>query len=341
MDMIDNKGKESNEWTAYGLLMFTMIIWGSTWPLGRYITSAQYGKVIPNIIIAVLRYYIVVPLFLVILKIRERSFRFSFVKKHYKELLVMGIFSVTFYQIGYLYGESFTSSSDAALIVSTSPIWALLITIFFFKYRINKEKILGTIIAFIGVLIIVGFSPNVDVENRLLGNALILFAAISYATYTVLLKQLMIKYDNDDPNKPSSLAMITWISAFGTITTIPVAFMFSSDYMLNFNLYFSIPERIWFGILYLAFFSTILAYLAYVEGVNRLDANRSIIFVNFIPLIGILLSGIFLHEKIDIIVHTLSLILIATGVTLVNLKKTPRNSKIVMASEPEKSKLLN
>ena len=87
--------------------------------------------------------------------------------------------------------------------------------------------------------------------------------------------------------------------------------------------YFVIPERIWLGIFYLAFLSTIIAYLTYIEGVSRLGAGRAAIFINFVPVVGISLSAIFLHEIIDPVVHLLSFLLITLGVTLVNKKVKP------------------
>jgi drug/metabolite transporter (DMT)-like permease len=144
----------------------------------------------------------------------------------------------------------------------------------------------------------------------------------------------MKKHEQNDPNRPSSLAIVTWVSVIGSMTLIPISFLISPEY-LTIELYLQIPERIWFGILYLALLSTILAYLAYVEGVNRLDANRAVIFVNFIPLFGILLSGFLLGEKIDLIVHSISLLLILTGVTLVNKKSNNNNN-----SKDKKSSLV-
>jgi drug/metabolite transporter (DMT)-like permease len=316
---------EKSDLFAYFLMMITVSIWASTWPLGRWMVSETHGETIPQLMIASIRYFIVVPIFLILLRIWEGSFQFKFVKEHWKYLFVMGLFSVTLYQAGYLFGETYTSASDASLIVYSAPIFVLILTTVFFGYKLSLRKVIGTLLAFIGVFVIVGFSPNTDVEDRLLGNALILLAAVTYGSYTVLLKELMKKHEQNDPNRPSSLTIVTWVSVIGSITLIPISFLISPEY-LTIEPYLQIPERIWFGILYLALLSTILAYLAYVEGVNRLDANRAVIFVNFIPLFGILLSGIFLGEKIDLVVHSISFLLILAGVTLVNKKSNNNNN---------------
>jgi len=295
---------------AYILLTVTMVIWGSTWPLGRLLVTDASD--FPQLMIAAIRYYIVVPVFLLILRIKEGSFQIQFLRENLVLLLIMGTISVTIYQAGYLFGESYTSASDASLIVATSPIWVLLITTILFRYQLDWKKIAGVLLGFTGVLIIVGFSPNVNVENRMLGNAWILVAAVSYATYTVLLKEIRNKYSTDA------------VSVLGALTLLPVSFYLNPEY-LSIDQYLHIPGVIWFGILYLAFLSTILGFLTYIEGVNRLDPNRAVIFVNLIPLIGIALSGLFLGERIDIVIHSISFGLIAFGVILVNRKRTKNN----------------
>ena len=307
---------------AYILLTVTMVIWGSTWPLGRLLVTDASD--FPQLMIAAIRYYIVVPVFLLILRMKEGSFQIQFLRENLVLLLIMGTISVTIYQAGYLFGESYTSASDASLIVATSPIWVLLITTILFRYQLDWKKIAGVLLGFTGVLIIVGFSPNVNVENRMLGNAWILVAAVSYATYTVLLKEIRNKYSTNAENKASPLAVVTWVSVLGALTLLPVSFYLNPEY-LSIDPYLQIPGVIWFGILYLAFLSTILGFLTYIEGVNRLDPNRAVIFVNLIPLIGIALSGLFLGEKIDIVVHSISFGLIAFGVILVNRKRTKNN----------------
>ena len=301
----------------------TVIIWGSTWPLGRSLFTEENVASTPPLIIATLRYYIVVPVFLIILRMKEKSFNVEFLKKQWKELLIMGLISVTIYQYGYLNGVKNTTGSDSSLVISTSPIWVLLITTIFLKYKITFQKVIGVLLGFLGVFLVSFFIESEEIPTRLFGNGLVLMAAVAYASYTVILKQMMLKYQNEEV-KPSSLSIVTYVSVFGLITLVPVNYFISPEY-LSIDPYFDISPWVWFGILYLALLSTILGYLTYVEGVNRLDANRAVIFVNFIPIIGIILSGLFLGEKIDLVIHSISLILILAGVTLVN-KKTYNNS---------------
>jgi len=308
--------KSSSPLTAYILLVIATIIWGGSWPLGRWLVSEDVGgETIPPLMIAVVRYFIVILCFFVILKFREGSLSFSLMKSNWLPMVLMGFTSVTIYQIGYLIGEYYTAASDASLIVATNPIWVFILSGIFLREGLGLKKIIGGILAFLGVMLVVGFSPNVDVPNRILGDLYILMAALSYSVYTVVFRNYMNNYPSLE--KPSSLFVISWVSFFGFLLTTPIALFLSPEY-LNPLLYFQIPERIWYGVAYLAFLSTIGAYWFYLEGIKRLNASRAAIFINLVPVFGVTFSVIFLGELINPLIHISAFLLISAGVTLVN-----------------------
>jgi drug/metabolite transporter (DMT)-like permease len=149
---------------------------------------------------------------------------------------------------------------------------------------------------------------------------LVLIAAFAYATYTVISRHFMNKVnENPELSKPSTLWIITWVSIFGFLTTTPLALIVSPEY-LNPLQYLSIPPRIWIGIIYLAFLSTVGAYTFYLEGVKRLSASRAAIFQTLVPLFGVILSALFLQEQFDVFIYPFSLLLVILGITLVNIK---------------------
>jgi drug/metabolite transporter (DMT)-like permease len=315
--MIQNEEK-SSLLRAYLLLVIATIIWGGSWPLGRWLVSEDVGgEIIPPLMIAVVRYFIVIWCFFALLKWREGSINFSLTKSGWKPLMLMGVTSVTIYQIGYLFGEYFTAASDASLIVATNPIWVFILSGIFLKEGLGRKKIFGGFSAFVGVMLVVGFSPNVDVPNRILGDLFILFAALGYSVYTVVYRNYMNSFSST--GKPSSLFVISWVSFFGFLITTPIALLISPEY-LDPQLYLQIPERIWWGVMYLALLSTVGAYWFYLEGVKQLNASRAAIFINLVPVFGVTFSVIFLGELINPIIHVSAFLLISSGVILVNSK---------------------
>jgi len=307
---------------AYLLLILTMIIWGGTWPLGRWLVSEEVGgATIPPLMIAVIRYFLALICFFPILKFKEGTLNWQFAKENWKILALMGLLSVTIYQVGYLLGEIFTAASDASIMVATNAVWVVILSSIFLKTEsFTWKKNFGTLLAFIAVIIVIGYSPNVDVLNRILGDILILAAALAYAVYTVTSRFFLNKTQkNPKSHQPSSLWIITWVSFFGFLITTPIALLINPEY-INPIEYINIPSRIWIGISYLAFISTIGAYTFYLEGVKRLGASRAAIFQTLVPLFGVILSALFLQERFDVFIYPFALFLVIMGITLVNLK---------------------
>ena len=308
---------------AYVLLILTTIIWGGTWPLGRWLVSEEVGgATIPPFMIAVIRYFLAVICFFLILRFKEGTLNWQFVKKNWKILALMGLLSVTVYQAGYLIGELLTSASDASIMVATNAVWVIIISSTFLKTeRFAWRKMVGSLLAFTAVVIVVGFSPNVNVANRILGDIMILLGAFAYATYTVISRFFLNKTREDiESYQPSSIWIMTWVSLFGFLITTPIALIISPEFLIPAT-YLTIPPRVWIGISYLAFISTIGAYTFYLEGVKRLNASRAAIFQALVPLFGVVFSALFLQEQFDVVVYPFALLLVIVGIILVNRKK--------------------
>ena len=315
------------EFIAYALLILTSIIWGGTWPLGRWLVSEEVGgATIPPLMIATIRYFLAVVCFLLILKIKEGTLNWKFAKKYWKILVIMGMLSVTIYQAGYLIGELLTSASDASITIATNAVWVVILSSIFLKTeKFSWKRIIGLLLAFIAVVFVVGFSPNVDVANRIVGDFIILLAALGYASYTVISRFFFNKTrEIEELYQPSSLWLITWVSLFGFLITVPIALIISPEYLIPVT-YLTIPSRIWIGISYLAFISTIGAYTFYLEGVKRLDASRAAIFQALVPMFGVLFSALFLQEKFDFFIYPFALLLVVLGIILVNHKRNRDN----------------
>ncbi len=320
--ILRNYAIKKNELIAYILLIFTAVIWGGTWPIGRWLVSEDIGgPTIPPLMIAVIRYFLAIVCLFIILKLKENTVNWQFAKKNAKILSIMGLLSVTIYQTGYLFGELFTAASDASIVVATNAIWVVILSSIFLKSEsFTWKKLLGSLLAFFAVFIIFGFSPNLNVLNRILGDFLILIAALAYAIYTVISRYFLNKVkESSSEYQPSSIWIMTWVSLFGFAITTPIALIFSPEF-LNPIVYLSIPIRVWMGIFYLAFLSTVGAYTFYLEGVKRLDASRAAIFQTLVPLFGVLFSALFLQEKFDFFIYPISLLLVILGITLVNRK---------------------
>ena len=289
-----------------------MILWGIAWPVGRLLVTG-----LPPFSIATIRYAIVIPVFLVLLWGREGSFRLP--RNWIPTFVLLGILNATLYQAFFLFGVKYAAASDDSLVIGVGPVLIAVLASLVLSEPLTKLKIAGLLSGLAGIAIIGSLSPNIAVTNRILGVALVFGGALAYSIYTVLLRRFI----NQNPTmanrtRPSSLAMITWISLFGWLFLIPFSLLESP-----WNYVWDLGS--WAGILYLALLSTVVGYLFYVEGVGQIGASRAAVFGNLVPVFGVLSSSLLLNETINIW-HGVSFLLIFLGVMLVN--KTRHDPRI-------------
>ena len=298
---------DGRNWVVYSELVLTMFLWGLAWPVGRLLATD-----LPPVSIAALRYAIVVPVLFGILKIKGQPIRLE--RKWIANLVIMGLFSTTLYQIFFLYGVRYAAASDDSLVIGIGPVLIAIMASFVLNECLTKIKVLGFISGLAGIGVISLLSPNTAVLNRPLGISLVFGGAVAYAIYTVTLRRFVgaNRADNTSP-APSSLAILAWISLFGWILLIPLS-LSEAPWTYSWS-----PVS-WLGIVYLALLSTVVGYFFYVEGVSKIGAGRAAIFGNLVPVFGVITSVLLLHENLSPW-HAVSFLLILAGVVLVNKQK--------------------
>src|SRR5437867_2385023 len=297
-------------WTVYSELVLTMFLWGLAWPVGRLLATD-----LPPVSIAALRYAIVVPVLFGILKIKGQPIRLE--RKWIANLVIMGLFSTTLYQIFFLFGVRYAAASDDSLVIGIGPVLIAILAAFALKEVLTKGKVIGLVTGLAGVATISLLSPNVKVINRPLGIALVFGGAVSYAFYTIILRRFINKTRTKLTSRqaPSSLRIISWVSLIGWVFLIPFS-------LVEAPWNYPWTTESWLGILYLAIFSTIIGYVFFVDGVIQIGASRTAIFSNLVPVFGVISSYLVLGENLSIW-HAASFLLIFLGVVLVNRKQKP------------------
>jgi len=285
------------------LMMLTVsVLWGVAWPVGRLLATDLLEL---PFTVMFLRYSFAVPILFawmwakegnVVPKVEDR-----------KALIIMAFTSVFLYQIGYMYGMQKTAASDASLVIGFNPIFVAILSVFALSHKLTRESISGIILSFAGILVIFLVSPNVDIplEDRLVGNSLIMFGAFVYAIYVVIVRQYVL-----NSGQLSSLSLITWVSFVGWFFFIP--FVLAEE---PWNRSWSNDE--WLLIGYLGILSTALSYVFFAIGIEVIGANRASSFVNVVPVFGILSSWLWINEELGWI-QLVSFGLIFFGVKMVN-----------------------
>ena len=140
------------------------------------------------------------------------------------------------------------------------------------------------------------------------GELYILGCVGSWVAYSLLGKVVMADL--------SPLAAVTYSSLIGTAGLFPAAVMeglFSSG---------GIGPAAWANAAYLGFFGTVLGFVWYYQGIQRIGPVRAGIFINFVPVSAVLLAFVLLDEPITISLLA-GAVLVSSGVYLTTLGSRP------------------
>ncbi|MEC9120892.1 MAG: DMT family transporter [Candidatus Thermoplasmatota archaeon] len=295
---------------VHGLMILVVFSWGMAWAVGRILALG-----LPPMTGAWLRYVLTMVLFYA--WFAARALKGSQVnwlpsgRQTWRTLTLIAVTGVLGYQLFFMNGMSLTAAGDASLIITFNPIFTVLLAAPMLGQQITRRMFLGLFCGFIGVVVVTGWSPNTDIpfEDRIIGDFMILLAALCWAMTTNNTKRMMERRNGE--KEATTLEIVVWYSLIGTALLTPLA---AWETWQN-----GIPEPTvndWYAIIYLAAISTVLAYYWFAIGVEKLGATAAASYIFLMPVFGVLGGVLLLDEKLGWTLF-LGFILIVMGVRVV------------------------
>ena len=223
---------------------------------------------------------------------------------HMREIFLVALIGSTI-QYGLTYNglKGIDASTAAILVQLEGPILALMGAILL-KEKLGLMRILGMVLAFIGVFIIAG-------EPRLEGhmNSVILLIAGS-AVWAVA--QIMISKLKD----LSGITILAWVAIMATPQMLLGSFIIEDGQWQAISTASLID---WSIIFYLALIMTVVGYSVWYHLLSRVDVSKVSPFLMLLPITSIIAGMILLDEKLTLPM-IIGGLLIMTGVasTLIN-----------------------
>ncbi|HDR4862056.1 EamA family transporter [Bacillus thuringiensis] len=262
-------------------LSLTTSIWG-----GMYVVSKYILDFIPPLTLVWLRFIIAFVVLYFILKIAE--------KKQKKKATIRKKDWLLFAWIGFIgyfisitcqfIGTKLSDAHTGSLVTSATPAFMVIFAALILKEKLTARRLLSTIIATIGVIIVIGW--DIEIGSYFIGTIILVGAAITWALLSIYVKIASIQF--------SSLVITT--------------------YAIFFSLFFITPFMIWelqaasigtvntyviLGVLYLGIVSTAGAFFLWNKGLELLDASIGSLFFFFQPIVGSLLGWLLLNETLN------------------------------------------
>ena len=290
----------------YHLVAFMVVaIWGVTFVYTKLLliaglTAAQ---------IFVLRFIMAYLLLLVYSLIRKQFRLFASV---WQDELLMAALGVTGGSLYFLTENSamiYTTTTNTSLIVCLCPlIAALLIALFFRSMRLHGIQIVGTMIAAIGICIVV-LNGHFVLHLSPLGDMLAFGACLCWAFYSLLMIPAGQRYD--------TLFITRKVFFYGLLSMIPYFLVFPGLPSLSVVLRIDVLANL----LFLGCVASMLCFLAWNWVIKKLGAVIVTNYVYFNPVTTVIFAWLILAERITIY-FLVGPLLILAGMYLCNKVKT-------------------
>lgn len=263
------------------ITLFTVIIWGTTFVSTKILIDYELSPIeilFYRFILAYICIWFVCP-------------RKLFAKNIKDELLFVGagLSAGSLYFVLENTALKITLASNVSLIICTAPIFTAFLSHFIYKKEhIKPHLIVGSVIALLGVALVV-FNGSFILQINPLGDILTILAALSWAFYGIILKQLNGHY--------STLFITRKVFFYGIVTLLPFI-PFSTDV---FHTYLLTNPVIIVNLLFLGIIASLLCYIMWNSAVKELGVIQTSNYIYFVPLVTLLTSAIIINEPITLV----------------------------------------
>ena len=225
-------------------------------------------------------------------------------------------------------GTDLASAHDGALLTTITPVFVVPLAWALLGERAGLRVCGGMLLALAGVAVVVaaqaasgtGSGSGGSHSTTLLGDTLLLVSAFCWALFTVLGAPLVRRFSALAASTRATLWSILFLAP---LVPVELALRPSSAPLISVS-----PGAV-AAVLYLAWGATALAWLLWYRGVAKLEAGVAAVYFFAQPVVGGVLSGLLLHERLPAGFWLGGLVL-AAGIALVSW--TPAARKDVRTS---------
>ena len=279
-------------------LLLTVFFFGTNFTAVKIVVES-----VPPILFAATRFTLAGCLLLLFVPFLEPGSRLR--REDFLAVLGLGVVGVTLTQTVFTIGVSLTTAANTALVYSTAPVWGMLLGFALGLERPRLAGILGVGLSLLGVGFIV-YGGLEFAGTSLVGDALILVAAVFWGSYTVLSLSLLERY--------SPIALAAYAMTLGGLAAFPLAALDPGGFDIG-----SLDGLTWGAAAYSALCSSAFGFAAWGYGVSHVGANRVLIYQYLVTLTGVTTGIVLLGEDFGL-QQLVGAVVILCGVYLARMR---------------------
>lgn len=229
-------------------------------------------------------------------------------RKDIKTFILLSFLSPFLYFLGESYGVSYMSSTLAAVIIATIPLFSPIGAYYYLKERISMMNFLGIVVSVVGVAIVIFHDGFELIDVSLIGIGFMSLAVVSALGYSLIIKKMTDRYN--------VFTIVAYQNLIGIFFFLPLFFM------LDFKHFIQVKPTwdVIIPLLNLGVFASTFAFIFFTYSIKNLGISRANIFTNAIPV----LTAIFAYFILGEVITTLKLVgilVVVLGLFLSQLKK--------------------
>lgn len=257
------------------MLISLAALWGSSFMFMR-IAAPEIGPVSLIALRAAIGFITLLP-FLIFYK------GWADIRQYWREIFVVGITNTAIPFVLLAFATLTLSAGLTSILNATAPIFAALVAFIWLNERLTKNKTIGLIVGFIGVVTLFVSKGNLHLDATSIALFAGLIAALNYGFSACYTKK---KLTGTPP-----LAIATGSQLFAFMVFIPfLPFAWPEQ---------SVSNIAWYSTIVLGSACTALAYILYFKLIASLGPEKAISVTYLIPVFGVMWGTLFLKEQIS------------------------------------------
>jgi drug/metabolite transporter (DMT)-like permease len=266
---------------TYLKLFAVAFFWGGTFVAGRFLAGNAHPVSAAFFRFAIASLCLLVAVCKVEGRLPALDIRQSLV------IASLGLSGVFAYNLFFFNGLTLIGAARAALIIALNPVAITLCSALIYREALPLSRLVGIPLSVFGALVVITRGQPLQILSGGIGRGelLIFGCVLSWTLYSVIGKTAM--------RGLSPLVAVCWSSIAGTLLlSVPALFCGSLVEATRFT------WQTWFSIGYLGLFGTVVGFLWYFQGIQQIGPSRAAVFINFVPVNGVLLATLLLDEPL-------------------------------------------
>ena len=280
---------QNGAWVNFAALILVNLLWAAQYPAYKIAGNGMESATL-NFWTLLLAAFLLIPLWLRE-KQKRKHVRNALGWKALREYLLLGVLGIVPPSVMLSWGITHSSASNAAILSLTIPVLMIGLGVLMLGEKLTLIRVFSLLLGLVGTLLVsTSDLSHASFSRRLLlGNFVILIAGLGSAFYNTYSKDLLSHY--------SELEVLVFSYAVGGGACAIISAGFETGPFCRIAGY---SGRTWLAVAILGILSWGIAMVLWMWVLNRLEVGQVSTSIYLLPLFGLILSVLTVHDHITL-----------------------------------------